>query len=311
MSSVKDSNPKLSPGEDEDLTVIAEKLPVLSATKNDRAYLIILSGSNVGEMYKLDKPLIMGRGQIADIRVTDEGISRQHARVYLSDASVLVEDLGSTNGTFVNGSRVGGRVSLTDGDKIQLGSTTILKFTYHDQLEEQFQKQMYESALRDGLTKLFNRRYFLDRLESEFAYMQRHQNPLALLLFDIDYFKRINDTYGHPAGDYVLTTLSAGLNRSVRAEDVFARYGGEEFVFLCRGINLSGGVHFAERMRTAVMNHGFVYNGVKIPVTISLGVAAAPDARIQEPAQLITLADEALYQAKGQGRNRVVAAEPR
>lgn len=311
MSSVKDPKSRIALEEDEDRTVIAAKVPLPKSGKNDKAYLIVLSGSNVGEMYKLDKALVMGRGQVADVRVADDGISRQHARVFIDDDGVLVEDLQSTNGTFVNGVPVVGKLALKDGDKIQLGSTTILKFSYHDQLEEQFQKQMYESALRDGLTKLFNRRYFLDRLDSEFAYMLRHQTPLALLIFDIDYFKKINDTHGHPAGDYVLTTLASGLSRSVRTEDVFARYGGEEFVFLCRGIDLAGGTRFAERMRNAVISHRFVHEGKAIPVTISIGVAAVPDPRVKQPAQLVALADEALYQAKAQGRNRSVAAEPR
>ncbi len=310
MSAAKDSSPHRFVQEDEDRTVVGAKLPLARADGHERAYLMVLAGSNVGEMYKLDKPLIMGRGQVADIRVSDEGISRQHARVHPSDDGVKVEDLESTNGTFVNGVRIEGQVLLKDGDKIQLGSTTILKFSYQDQLEEQFQKQMYESALRDGLTKLFNRRYFLDRLENEFAYMQRHRTSLALLIFDIDFFKKINDTHGHSAGDYVLTALAAGLSRSVRTEDVFARYGGEEFVFLCRGIDLAGGARFAERMRAAVLNHRFVYEGQAIPVTISIGVAAVPDPRIQEPPQLVSLADEALYRAKAQGRNRVVSAEP-
>lgn len=310
MASVKDSQFHRIHQEDEDRTVVGAKLPIAKTEKHERAYLMVLAGSNVGEMYKLDKPLILGRGQVADIRVSDEGISRQHARVRPSDDGVEVEDLESTNGTFVNGARISGRAFLKDGDKIQLGSTTILKFSYQDQLEEQFQKQMYESALRDGLTKLFNRRYFLDRLENEFAYVQRHRTALALLIFDIDFFKKINDTHGHPAGDYVLTALAAGLSRSVRTEDVFARYGGEEFVFLCRGIDLSGGARFAERMREAVLSHQFVYEGQRISVTISIGVAAVPDPRINEPPQLISLADEALYQAKAQGRNRVVAAEP-
>lgn len=311
MSPVRDPKARVALDEDEDKTVIGAKVPLPKAMTNDKAYLIVLSGSNVGEMYKLDQALVMGRGQVADVRVTDDGISRQHARVSINDDGVVVvEDLQSTNGTFVNGAPVKGKSILKDGDKIQLGSTTILKFTYHDQLEEQFQKQMYESALRDGLTKLFNRRYFLDRLESEFAYMLRHQTPLALLIFDIDYFKKINDTRGHLAGDYVLTTLASGLSRSVRAEDVFARYGGEEFVFLCRGIDLPGGMRFAERIRQAVINHRFEHEGQAIPVTVSIGVAAAPDPRIKQPSQLVALADEALYQAKAQGRNRSVAAEP-
>src|SRR5437016_12103297 len=120
------------------------------AGRRDRAYLIVLAGNNVGEMYKVEDNMVIGRGQESAIRIVDEGISRRHARIGCSDEHIVVEDLGSTNGTFLNGAKVSRQV-LKDGDKIQVGSTTILKFTYHDNLDENFQRQMYESALRDGL----------------------------------------------------------------------------------------------------------------------------------------------------------------
>ena len=161
--------------------------------------------------------------------------SRASTRSWSSSTDhVVLEDLGSTNGTYCNGLKVDTK-ELADGDKILVGSTTILKFTYHDNLDEIFQKQMYESALRDGLTKAFNKRYFTDRLESEFTFSTRHMTPLTLVLFDIDHFKNVNDTFGHPAGDYVLTELSNMMAASLRAEDIFARYGGEEFAIVCRG----------------------------------------------------------------------------
>ena len=100
---------------------------------------------------------------------------------------------------------------------------------------------MYESALRDGLTKAFNKKYFTDRLESEFTFAIRHASPLALVLFDIDHFKKVNDTHGHQAGDYVLSELSTLLTGALRAEDVFARYGGEEFAVICRGSDVEPG----------------------------------------------------------------------
>ena len=100
---------------------------------------------------------------------------------------------------------------------------------------------MYESALRDGLTKVFNKKYFIDRLESEFTFSIRHASPLSLVLFDIDHFKKVNDTHGHLAGDYVLAEISTLLTGALRAEDVFARYGGEEFAVICRGSDLQPG----------------------------------------------------------------------
>jgi diguanylate cyclase (GGDEF)-like protein len=277
----------------------------------DRAYLIVLAGNNVGEMYKIAKSeTVIGRGSQADIHVIDDGISRRHAMVVHKGTEITIKDLGSTNGTFCNGERVGEK-ALSDGDKIQVGSTTILKFTFHDSLDESFQRQMYESALRDGLTKVFNKKYFQDRLESEFAYAVRHSSPLSLVMFDIDHFKKINDTYGHLAGDYALVTLANVVAQTIRQEDVFARYGGEEFAVICRGVDLQGASAFGERIRRIVQAQLFLYQETEIRVTISVGVATVPDVGMREPAELIALADEALYEAKHGGRNRVVTSADR
>jgi diguanylate cyclase (GGDEF)-like protein len=220
---------------------------------------------------------------------------------------MVVRDLGSTNGTFLNGAKITEQV-LRDGDKIQVGSTTILKFTFHDSLDESFQRQMYESALRDGLTKAFNKKYFLDRLESEFAYAVRHKSPLSLIMFDIDHFKAINDTHGHLAGDYCLATMSGLVLQAIRQEDVFARYGGEEFAVICRGVELGGAATFGERIRKMVAAQMFVYGNVELKVTVSVGVAAVPNVGMRRHEELIASADEALYEAKRGGRNRVVVA---
>src|SRR5436305_3385585 len=199
-------------------TSIFEPPAAAPGVKRDRAYLVVLAGASVGEMYKVESDkTVIGRGQKAHIRLLDDGISREHAQVVIEGNKVFLQDLGSTNGTFCNGIKVD-RKELADGDKILVGSTTILKFTYHDNLDEIFQKQMYESALRDGLTKAFNKRYFTDRLESEFTFSTRHMTPLTLVLFDIDHFKSVNDTFGHQAGDHVLSEISTLLTSALRAE---------------------------------------------------------------------------------------------
>ncbi len=273
--------------------------------KRDRAYLVVLAGSAVGEMYKVEQVrTIIGRGGKASIRLIDDGISREHAEIVVQGNEVLLHDLGSTNGTFCNGIKVDTK-ALADGDKILVGSTTILKFTYHDNLDEVFQRQMYESALRDGLTKAFNKKYFTDRLESEFMFSVRHSAPLSLVMFDIDFFKKINDTYGHQAGDAVLTDLSALMMMSLRTEDVFARYGGEEFAVICRGSDLAQGQVIGERLRRACEGRQFGFNGKAIPVTISVGLAGMPDPAIKDAAGLVAAADAALYRSKQGGRNRV------
>jgi diguanylate cyclase (GGDEF)-like protein len=166
---------------------------------------------------------------------------------------------------------------------------------------------MYESALRDGLTKLFNKKYFLDRLEGEFAFAVRHHAPLSLVLFDIDHFKEVNDTHGHLAGDHALQTLAQAVSENTRQEDVFARYGGEEFAIICRGVDLEGATVFGERIRGCVERATLVHNGVTIRMTVSVGVAAVGEG-MRQSFELITQADEALYQAKRTGRNRVVTA---
>jgi diguanylate cyclase (GGDEF)-like protein len=254
--------------------------------KRDRAYLVVLAGASVGEMYKIEvEKTVIGRGQNAQIRLLDDGISREHAQLVIQSDRVVLEDLGSTNGTYCNGLKVD-RKELVDGDKILVGSTTILKFTYHDNLDEIFQKQMYESALRDGLTKAFNKRYFTDRLD-------------------------VNDTYGHPAGDQVLTDLSNMISASLRAEDIFARYGGEEFAIVCRGSDAVQGQIVAERLRKAVEGNAFIYEGKRIVVTISLGLATLPDPAIADASEMIRAADAALYTSKKAGRNRVTLHQPK
>jgi diguanylate cyclase (GGDEF)-like protein len=289
----------------DDTTRMAPAQPAAADAQAATATLVVLSGSNVGEMYRLEKDqMVIGRGDKVDLRLVDEGISREHARLIRDEGRVVLEDLGSTNGTYCNGAKVERR-ELVDGDKIMVGSTTILKFTYQDYLDEVFQRQMYESALRDGLTKVFNRRYFTDHLEKEFAYALRHETPLALVFIDIDHFKSINDNHGHSAGDFVLSELSAMLTTMLRTEDVLARFGGEEFTILCRGTDLSGVKVVAERLRSAMERRAFEFGGTRIPVTVSVGVTAIPDSTIKDAAAFLADADKAMYEAKRSGRNRV------
>src|SRR5579871_1349925 len=165
----------------DDDTKITSAADLTPTAQRDRAYLIVLSGSNVGEMYKINEgETVIGRAAQAHVKVIDEGISRNHARIVHQGDGLYIEDMGSKNGTWANGARIT-RHRLSDGDKIQVGETTILKFTYHDKLDENFQRQMYESALRDGLTKIFNKKYLVDRLDAEFSYAARHRTALSLV----------------------------------------------------------------------------------------------------------------------------------
>jgi diguanylate cyclase (GGDEF)-like protein len=270
-----------------------------------QAFLVVLQGSNLGEMHKVEGPeTIIGRAMSAQVRLNDDGISRRHCRVLQIGGQVVIEDLGSANGTLVNGEAVQHQ-ALKEGDKVRLGANTMLKFTYQDKLDETFQQQMYDAAARDGLTKAYNKKFFADRFETEFAYARRHRSVLSLIMFDVDHFKRVNDNYGHLAGDAVLVMLARIAQSMIRTEDIFARYGGEEFAIICRGTPLLNAGIVGERLRTAVEQASFDYQGQRLPVTISVGVAALPEATVGSAQELIGEADEALYEAKKTGRNRV------
>ena len=293
----------------DDSTMIGVSTEELGTLSKDRAYLIVIAGTQVGEMIALKSTTVLGRGVEADVRLVEDKMSRKHCRLFIEAGEAFIEDLASSNGTYVNGHRVL-RQKLADGDKIQVGETTILKFTYNDHLEENFQKQMYDSALRDGLTKLFNKKYFEDRLRAEFAFTQRHRAVLSLILFDIDHFKKVNDTLGHLAGDKVLAALGLHVGKLVRAEDVVARYGGEEFAVLCRQTNVDKAELLAERIRNSIEHLEILFGGERIPITISVGVSMIPDSRIPDADTFVSVTDAALYEAKHAGRNRVVARPP-
>jgi diguanylate cyclase (GGDEF)-like protein len=274
-----------------------------AAPRGPSAYLLVIAGPSFGEMHRLRGPrAVIGRADNAAIRLLDDGISREHAAIEREGGKNVLVDLGSTNGTFCNGTRIQ-RHDLVDGDKISVGASTILKFTYQDQVDERYQKRLFESALRDGLTATFNRRYFVDRLNTEMRFASRHDKALALLFVDIDHFKKINDGFGHQAGDHVLAAVARELTATIRAEDVLARYGGEEFAIICREIEKDGALALGERLRAAVERARFEHEGRVIPVTISVGAAVARKPQQVQP--LIAAADAAMYEAKRAGRNRV------
>lgn len=267
-------------------------------------YLIVIQGTNVGEMFKFDtNGLVLGRGDEADVQLLDDNVSRRHTAFRVTRGEAWVEDLGSRNGTFVNGERTL-RHRLRDGDKVQLGWTTLLKFSHHDHFDQNFQKRVFESALRDGLTRAFNKQYFLDRLDSEFCFATRHKVPLSLIVMDIDHLRLVNEAHGAIAGDHVLQAFARRIHETIRNEDVFARYGGEEFAILCRAIGIDKAMAFGERLRRAVESLEVRIENQLIPVTVSVGVAEV-SLTTEDPLALVAAADEALFIAKREGRNRV------
>jgi diguanylate cyclase (GGDEF)-like protein len=283
---------------------------LVSQTKRDRPFLIVIGGVNVGEMYALrQREIIVGRARDATVRFEDDGVSRHHVRITCGDQEVTIEDLHSANGTLVNGNRLVSSRTLADGDKITLGSITILKFTYSDDLDETFQRRMLDASLRDGLTKAYNKSYFLERLDKELTFARRHATALSLVMLDVDHFKKLNDTFGHPAGDAVLVRLSRTVMDALRKEDVFARYGGEEFAVICRGIDGPNACLAAERLRRLIGGLHIDHAGIDLTLTVSMGVAEWQEVKAETPASLVGAADAALYEAKRSGRNRVARAD--
>ncbi|HAA53964.1 MAG TPA: GGDEF domain-containing protein [Myxococcales bacterium] len=277
--------------------------------KKDRVYLLVIAGHFTGQMFRIEQDqVLLGRGADCELSLADNDISREHAQINrLPDGTVMLCDLRSTNGTFVNGQKIQS-CRLQDGDRIQLGRSTILKFSLHDELEELFQRRLYESAVLDGLTQVYNRKFFDERLNTEFSFAIRHNTPLSILLMDIDHFKSINDNYGHPAGDEVLRRVSQTIWNAIREEDIVARYGGEEFVVLARGIMPTQAAILGERIRSMIERLEVPVEGhVPLKLTISVGVATVSSEQFQSAAELVQTADERLYRAKRGGRNQVVA----
>jgi diguanylate cyclase (GGDEF)-like protein len=283
-------------------------LTVPSKEKRDRGTLTVITGFNAGQVFALDDAEhVLGRGAEADLWLEDAGVSRRHTRITRrQDGHYFIEDLGSTNGTFIGTTKID-TSELRGGDRVQLGPNLILRFAITDDAEEELQRRLYESSTRDALTRVFNRKYFMERLVAEVAHAHRHHVKLSVLMLDLDNFKRMNDTYGHLAGDMILRMVAANISRLIRVEDLAARYGGEEFVILARSTGKTDAVRLAERIRSSIEQleiPGPTATDAAIKVTTSIGVATLVDTS-PEPDSLLGLADARLYRAKGAGRNQV------
>jgi diguanylate cyclase (GGDEF)-like protein len=291
-------------------TTEAELQVAPPSREKNRALLTVQTGINAGQVFSLDqRETVIGRGRDVQLRLEDAGISRQHTRIVRSlDDHYFLEDMKSTNGTFVGGRRID-RCEIEAGDVIQVGPNVSLGFSLIDEKGEQLAKRLYESSTRDALTQAYNRRYFAERLASEVAYANRHKTRLAVVIFDLDHFKKVNDDHGHLAGDDVLKAVAQGVAKMIRVEDVFARYGGEEFVVIVRGIEHKNVALFGERIRKHIERLEVHWESARIKPTVSVGVASLEECGDMGTCEsLLLLADERLYQAKHEGRNRVVAA---
>jgi two-component system, cell cycle response regulator len=267
------------------------------------ACLVVILGAEIGKRISLEeRDLVLGRSSAADVQLDIDNVSRNHASIVRSARGWILRDLDSTNGTFVNELPVRERL-LRDGDQIRIGRAMI-KFLTSNNVEAQYHEEIYRLMTLDGLTQLHNRRFFQEAMEREFARSKRYGHPFCLVLFDLDHFKRINDTYGHLAGDDVLRRVGSLVATKVRTNDIVARVGGEEFAVILPEGDRMGGVALAEKLRKMIAGERFEHEGTTIPVTISLGVAAfSPE--LETHADLYKAADDKLYEAKRNGRNQV------
>jgi diguanylate cyclase (GGDEF)-like protein len=234
-----------------------------------------------------------------------DSVSRRHAVVEITDKGRVLRDLDSTNGTYLNDIQIKSAV-LSQNDLVKIGDT-IFKFLSGNNIESQYHEEIYRMTIWDGLTQIANKRHLMDHLDKEFARCQRYNRNLSLVMFDIDFFKNVNDTYGHLTGDYVLKELSDLLRNRIRREELFARYGGEEFAIVLPESDTKVASRFADIIRAKVEDHVFEFEGQQIKVTISLGVASM-NLAMKTVSEFIGQVDAALYEAKRLGRNRVVVA---
>ncbi len=267
--------------------------------------LVQIHGPELGKKYVLEEEeFTIGRDVKNNIVVDLDNVSRRHAKITTRTGKSFVVDLGSTNGTYLNDEEVLEETPLRSGDLVKVGGS-IFKFLSGGNIETLYHEEIYQLTIVDGLTQINNKRYFLEYLEREMGRCHRYNRSLSLIMFDIDYFKKINDVNGHLAGDYVLRELAHLVKQRIRKEECFSRYGGEEFAIVMPEAGPENARRFSEKVRKMVSDHGFNFEGKRIEVTISLGVSDMTG-DMTEPLQFIKVADANLYKAKKAGRNRVV-----
>ncbi len=309
MSEEKLPLPYLSDDPDERTAIVS-----LSELRNaprrqakDRHLLVRVKGAELGRVARLPREQFrIGRSQECELWLGDDGVSRKHARVVQEAGAFLIEDTESANGTFVQGQRVT-RQLLRDGDVLQFGPTAVFRYTVTDESQEALLQQLYDASVTDALTGAHNREHFDTQLRSELSYARRHKADVSLAFFDVDHFKAVNDTYGHPAGDAVLLSLANTVRNMIRNEDVFARYGGEEFALILRGIDCAGANTAGERLRERIEAMRVPTDAGELNVTVSVGCSSFADLEDKTPESLVSTADKRLYAAKRSGRNRVIS----
>jgi diguanylate cyclase (GGDEF)-like protein len=289
--------------QDSTLTDAGKAFPDLSGGE----FLVVIYAKDKGALGSRQAlrsgPVRIGRMSDNDVVLDEDAVSRRHARLEKRDDGWSVMDVGSRNGTLVNNREIGGVAKLAHGDRLQIGSTIFKYFGGRD-AESSFFEEIYLLTIMDNLTQVSNRRHFDDVAEREFSRARRFNRSLALLMVDVDFFKRINDNFGHLVGDAVLREVAQVLRARVRRDDTVARYGGEEFVVLLPETTQANAMSLARTLCSEVAGRVIVYRGARIPVTVSVGCADV-DAGDLAVSDLILRADQRLYAAKDAGRNCV------
>jgi diguanylate cyclase (GGDEF)-like protein len=259
----------------------------------------------VGQVLELsDGRQLIGRESGCEIHLDDDTVSRNHAAIERFEKEYAVTDLESKNGTYVNEERIESRW-LAAGDRVRFGNQ-IFKFLSADQLEAQYHETVYKIITTDGLTQTYNQRYLMDVLDRELRRATRTGQPLCLLMFDVDQFKTVNETYGHLAGDEVLAELCRRAKSLLRCEEVLARYAGDEFIVVLSETKLEAAREAAERLRKKIVETPVRTEAAEIAITISVGIAETHGEKAITPSQFVDLVDRRLNMAKESGRNRVM-----
>ena len=284
------------------VTVVGQRQSAAKSGARD-ACLVVIYGEDLGRRVPLgSEPVVIGRSSRCELQIDQESVSRNHCRIAFDGRSFAVRDLGSTNGTYVNDEQVES-AELRDGDQLKVGRT-ILKFIVGGNIEGQYHEEIYRLMTVDGLTQVHNKRFFDEMLDRELSRARRYGSTFGLILFDIDHFKQINDTFGHLAGDAILRQLGTLVRGQVRRDDVVARVGGEEFAVITPEVGIQGCRELARKLNRLVDDATFEFDGSRIDVTISCGVTEW-DESMQSTQSVVQSADERLYEAKRTGRNRV------
>jgi diguanylate cyclase (GGDEF)-like protein len=287
-----------------EVTVSRDMRQVMQIASEQQALLIVLSDPCLGSRVILSEaPVEIGRGARGGLLIDSDSVSRRHARVEWSGNAHKILDLGSTNGTFVNGSRVKAH-ELRDGDRLQIGKV-LLKYLAGGNIEAAYHEEFQRLMRYDALTGIYNKRQFSESLRVAAQQARAGSAPLSLMVLDLDHFKRINDTHGHVVGDGVLCELSSVAREAMPGDVVFGRVGGEEFAVLWEGHDADDMLSLAEKVRRATEAHRFIFEGKRLPVSVSIGVAQHLVTDDAELDSLYDRADAKLYEAKASGRNCV------